>query len=703
MRSRKLFLLSFFLVITAVGTCLSAAGSGPFIGTDRDLANIVWGNPETIYMSPPPNANHFNYPIPVGMGARPLGMGEAFTAIADELSAVWWNPAGLIQMDKNEVHWMSGDVHTDFPYTGFLSASYILENRMVFAVSYMRPWHPTGRYPSVLGGAYDFPSWSGASGVVNIPAVPGASIPFESITDTAVQDFLKGAYRNYINPAFQENALAFSYATPLNADRTLSFGINVKYYYEDEEYKAYGDDYKLSEVTGWGADVGFLYRQPLSGLGREVSFGLNIRDLAGQVRFDEAREITLAPITTLGFGWKTLDPFTHSKLNLAMDYSYINDPSFESSNNQRLNIGGEMWFFKDRVGPRVGYSMFLNREKSRPTLGISFKYLVGLDYAYHFPAQNDDATHWFSLTFRWGGPKQDIPLPDVFVTVDPPIFAPRQGETATFNLSVESKNGVDRWTLNIIDRNSMVVKTYQDRGNPPSQIIWGGEDNNYRVLPDGEYTFLFTATDHKGYSSSTPVQTLKLYTPPAPVKDTGSVDALRRLIRNQEEKEEQIDDKDQEYTNAELQKLLEKISTNRELPPMSEAPEVPATVTPLAQAKADAGSFSYPRVNAAAFPKTVISTDPDGKKSLVVEFASVQDQPRYILNDIADVVRVSAKDVGNTVARYDVTAKYGNRQLRVVSDNAAALSMARGFITRDQYLEAARVTLDGELIKPSYR
>jgi hypothetical protein len=53
------------------------------------------------------------------------------------------------------------------------------------------------------------------------------------MTDTAMQDFLKKAYRAYINPPFQENIIAFTYATPLSPDQNLSFGINIKYLYND--------------------------------------------------------------------------------------------------------------------------------------------------------------------------------------------------------------------------------------------------------------------------------------------------------------------------------------------------------------------------------------------------------------------------------------------------------------------------------------
>jgi long-subunit fatty acid transport protein len=42
-------------------------------------------------------------PVPVGSGARALGMGGAFIAVADDATAASWNPAGLIQLEKPEI------------------------------------------------------------------------------------------------------------------------------------------------------------------------------------------------------------------------------------------------------------------------------------------------------------------------------------------------------------------------------------------------------------------------------------------------------------------------------------------------------------------------------------------------------------------------------------------------------------------------
>ncbi len=42
-------------------------------------------------------------PVPVGSGARAMGMGGAFIAVADDATAASWNPGGLIQLERPEL------------------------------------------------------------------------------------------------------------------------------------------------------------------------------------------------------------------------------------------------------------------------------------------------------------------------------------------------------------------------------------------------------------------------------------------------------------------------------------------------------------------------------------------------------------------------------------------------------------------------
>lgn len=55
----------------------------------------LYAQVEPFNVSSPPN--------PVGSGARAMGMGGAFVAVADDATAASWNPAGLIHLQKPEV------------------------------------------------------------------------------------------------------------------------------------------------------------------------------------------------------------------------------------------------------------------------------------------------------------------------------------------------------------------------------------------------------------------------------------------------------------------------------------------------------------------------------------------------------------------------------------------------------------------------
>ncbi|MBD3271793.1 MAG: PorV/PorQ family protein [Elusimicrobia bacterium] len=60
--------------------------------------------------------------LKLGIGARAVGMGESFTAVADDVSSVYWNPAGLAHLKTNALHlshniWFQ-DIHYEFAGVG---------------------------------------------------------------------------------------------------------------------------------------------------------------------------------------------------------------------------------------------------------------------------------------------------------------------------------------------------------------------------------------------------------------------------------------------------------------------------------------------------------------------------------------------------------------------------------------------------------
>lgn len=96
-------------------------------------------------------------PNPVGSGARALGMGGAFIAVADDATAASWNPGGLIQLELPEVSIVGAWFHRSEDNTfgghpegngtqsisegnlNYLSAAYpfvLLDRNMIVALTY---------------------------------------------------------------------------------------------------------------------------------------------------------------------------------------------------------------------------------------------------------------------------------------------------------------------------------------------------------------------------------------------------------------------------------------------------------------------------------------------------------------------------------------------------------------------------------------
>lgn len=113
-----------------------------------------------LLLSAPATAQEIEFassPNPVGSGARALGMGGAFIAVADDATAASWNPGGLIQLELPEVSMVGAtyDRSEDNTFAGhgeadgsqsasasnlnYLSAAYpftLLERNMIVALTY---------------------------------------------------------------------------------------------------------------------------------------------------------------------------------------------------------------------------------------------------------------------------------------------------------------------------------------------------------------------------------------------------------------------------------------------------------------------------------------------------------------------------------------------------------------------------------------
>ena len=153
-----------------------------------------------------------------GVGARALAMGGAFVAVADDATAVYWNPAGLAQLSDTRIGGMSTDLF------GF------------------------GITHQYVGATTTF---------ANI----GIGLGWEHASITNANDV------NVDNGAplsRNESAIVGTLATNI-MDIGLA-GVNVKYYMADSTYGP--------SASGFGFDLGLLVK-----LGEMFTIGVNAKDL----------------------------------------------------------------------------------------------------------------------------------------------------------------------------------------------------------------------------------------------------------------------------------------------------------------------------------------------------------------------------------------------------------------------------------------
>jgi hypothetical protein len=145
--------------------------------------------------------------LEIGVSARAVGMGEAFVSIADDASAIFYNPAGLTQLYEKELMFSHIDYTADINYE--------------FGAMAIPIWS--------LGGVLGFGFYMLDGGTMN-------ETTYEHPTGTG---------RTF---GAKEYALSASYARSLTDH--FSVGVTVKLI--DELFEE-------ERSTGWAADVGTIY------------------------------------------------------------------------------------------------------------------------------------------------------------------------------------------------------------------------------------------------------------------------------------------------------------------------------------------------------------------------------------------------------------------------------------------------------------
>lgn len=314
----------------------------------------------------------------LGVGARALGMGEAFVAVADDASAPYWNPAGLVFLPQRQVLFMHAEQFGDIINHDFISFAMPLEGQGVLAVSVVRlgvdnipvtsEIRPTPEEDVGADGVPD--SGDEKDGEGNGKFDPGE--PF----------ILRLHQHEILWKSDAEYAVFFSYAQRLG--EKLSLGGNFKLVTQ----RLLG----LASSFGMGLDAGLLYEAAES-----LTLGLKVSDLTTtQLFWDTGARETIRPSLVPGLQFTREVPALRGVLTGAFDVRL----TFEGKDGSQLESdavsadlrpGLEYWF-RRTVAARVGAS------GSRMTAGFGLRYGgFGADYAY-VGHEDLDNSHRVSLS-----------------------------------------------------------------------------------------------------------------------------------------------------------------------------------------------------------------------------------------------------------------------------------------------------------------
>ncbi len=312
----------------------------------------------------------------ISPGARAAGMGEAFAAVADDATAVFWNPAGLAFQQGRQISLMHSNWLPQFGsdlYFDFLAYRQSVEGL------------------GTIGGNITF-----------------LNLGEQTITGEGGPEPL-GTFNSF------EFALTLSYGTLL-ADN-LGLGVNLRYIRSNLSSVGAGAEKGNGKANGYAVDLGVLYKPY-----RRLAVGANLSNMGPKITYIDAAQADPLPTNLkLGFAFRLVDQ-KYNRLTLAADVNKLlvrrykdgtsdpfykaiftswTDESFSTElRNMIRNVGVE-YVYSDLISLRAGYTYDRKGKVKYATFGAGLQYsLYRFDFGYVAAPQGHPLsdTMRFSLT-----------------------------------------------------------------------------------------------------------------------------------------------------------------------------------------------------------------------------------------------------------------------------------------------------------------
>jgi len=272
-----------------------------------------------------------------GMSARALGMGEAFVAVADDINAIGYNPAGLACLKTSEINfcYLKGLVDTNWG-----------------VISFAMPF---------TGGTIGISCFTLQGGLLDV--YDGS-----------------GRLTNTIN-AQSDYLAVFSYA--LKANENFFLGFNVK-----GLSSTLGQSYNAAT---YAFDAGFLYR-----MFKKLRIGVAVQNVGGEIKYIDVADPLPLNIKA-GLGWEFFTRSDIDNITLAVDVYYPNDSILRYNlgiEYQNVEMGAAI-----RMGYKFGEVLGCYTDGFSAGFRISDR-MVHFDYAFILKGEVG-SNQQFSLTISF--------------------------------------------------------------------------------------------------------------------------------------------------------------------------------------------------------------------------------------------------------------------------------------------------------------
>ncbi len=341
----------------------------------------------------------------ISPNSRASSMGEAGAAIADDASAIYWNPAGLAYQEGKEVS--------------------------ITHANWLPQFHQSDLFYDFLTFKYHLESLRGTVGA--------------SVTYLSLGEFIRtgsggpeeiGRFKSF------EYAVAVGYGTKVSS--SLGVGVNLRLIHSSLSPIGTEQEQGKGVATSVSFDVAALYRPsdlklPLVGLGLEdrFSLGLNLSNMGPKIAYIDAAQADPLPTNLrLGLGYQVLKT-EYNNILAAVDFNRLlvrryavdsttgiakqPDPFYKAiftswSDNglKKVTVGGgiEYWYGSPklialRVGRFYEHPSFGGRKFW--TFGAGIRYdIYGFDFSYISAPETSPLgnTLRFSLLISWGGSQE---------------------------------------------------------------------------------------------------------------------------------------------------------------------------------------------------------------------------------------------------------------------------------------------------------